>query len=533
MSVRPLRESDARLARIFDALRARRVDDARAEAAALLEHARSAGEPGVAAWAELALARADHLDAAFDASIARALGLRDPPRGAADAWLGVEASLAAASGLVRIGDTRSALALLEDTLGAASALADKPLLATLHRELGLALADVGGPVSGVGALERAFRHALESGDRQVICDCANALGGAIRESARRTQGVAREEALSDAEAMFRTAHDEAAALGDVATLAMIESSLGAVILERGDWFEGRLWTARALEKSRAVGDRLAEGLALCRLAECDRELGAVDAALAALEQAHRIGESIRAKPLQRLACLQLSATYERLDRLADALSFYKQYHALDREIASELAERRAHRTGFAVERQRVVADAERARRQSQALASELERDALTGIGNRRAFDRALAERCSEVEAGGVPFTLALIDCDDFKAVNDRSSHLAGDRVLRRVACVLADALRRSDLAVRFGGDEFAVLFDAIPLEDARMVCERIRVAISVPTEDAATPSVTVSLGVARARLGEDAATLLARADAALYRAKDAGRNRIDVDPLDD
>ena len=118
MTVRPLRETDPRLVRVFDALRLRRVDGARAEAAALLEDARSEGEPGIAAWAELALARADHLDAAFDASIARALGLRDRARGGGDAWLGVEASLAAASGLVRIGDTRSALALLENTLGA-------------------------------------------------------------------------------------------------------------------------------------------------------------------------------------------------------------------------------------------------------------------------------------------------------------------------------------------------------------------------------------------------------------------------------
>jgi len=297
-----------------------------------------------------------------------------------------------------------------------------------------------------------------------------------------------------------------------------------VIIEGGDWVEGRLWAARALEKTRASGDLAAEGEALASLAECDRGLGALDAALASLEQAYAIGATQQARPLLRRVHLQISQTFERAGRLAEALAHYKRHHALEREIAADIAEQRARMSGLRLDRERARREAERFRAESRELSDAVERDPLTGIGNRRALDRTLAALLAQ---GGARCALALVDCDHFKAVNDRASHLAGDRVLQRIAGVFARASRRSDLAARFGGDEFAIVFADALADEAAGVCERIRAAIEGCDDDGAPP-VTVSIGVAGAFPGDTVDDLIARADAALYRAKAEGRNRVAV-----
>jgi diguanylate cyclase (GGDEF)-like protein len=125
-------------------------------------------------------------------------------------------------------------------------------------------------------------------------------------------------------------------------------------------------------------------------------------------------------------------------------------------------------------------------------------------------------------------TLALIDCDHFKQVNDRASHVAGDQVLKRIGKVLHAACRRTDVAARFGGDEFALVFADATIDDAKGVCERIRNVVERHADDGA-PRVTVSIGLAAAVDGDTVESLLKRADAALYRAKGEGRNRVAVD----
>ena len=137
-------------------------------------------------------------------------------------------------------------------------------------------------------------------------------------------------------------------------------------------------------------------------------------------------------------------------------------------------------------------------------------------------------------AGGVDRGLGVVFCDvdHLKRVNDAHGHLAGDRVLSEVGRRIADALRSSDLVGRFGGDEFVAIL-AAELDPAalRAAAERIRAAAGQPVIcDGRPVAVTVSVGAAVARPEDDSAALLARADAALYRAKDAGRNCVWVDP---
>jgi diguanylate cyclase (GGDEF)-like protein len=515
------------LGNAFEQLSERRVAQARDTATTAHDLALACDDEEVAAWAALALAQADYQDAAFGSAIRRALDVQTRAEALDDVRLGVEAALTLGSGFWRIGDTETALSVIEKEIERAFRLGDRELLAAVHRVLGVSLSEIGGHVAGVQTLERAFGFALESGAPRAICECANSLGTAIFASCRFADAETKADALANAEDMIRTSLDVATEQNDLPAIAAAESSLGAVIIERGDWREGRLWAARALDKTRSSGDLLAEGYGLVSLAVCDRELGALDPALSSLEQAYAIGAAQKAKPLLRAVHLQVSQTLERAERFADALVHYKRHHQLEREIAADIAEQRARMSTLRLDRERARRDVERFRAETQALSDVVDKDALTGIGNRRAFDRALAALLGRGRGHG-RCTLALIDCDHFKQVNDRSSHVAGDQVLKRIGHVLQAACRRTDLAARFGGDEFALVFDEASIEDAKIVCERIRNVIERHADDGA-PRVTVSIGLAEAGDDDSVESLLRRADAALYRAKAEGRNRVAAD----
>ena len=161
------------------------------------------------------------------------------------------------------------------------------------------------------------------------------------------------------------------------------------------------------------------------------------------------------------------------------------------------------------------------------LVHELEQlslaDPLTGVGNRRAFDEAVAEELARARRAGAPLGLVVLDVDHFKRFNDRHGHQAGDDVLVAVARVLGDVARIEDRACRVGGEEFAVLLPGADESAAAAVAERIRAGVAAAP--AAEP-ITVSLGVAATRGEHDAGTLFAEADERLYAAKQAGRNRV-------
>jgi two-component system chemotaxis response regulator CheY len=157
-------------------------------------------------------------------------------------------------------------------------------------------------------------------------------------------------------------------------------------------------------------------------------------------------------------------------------------------------------------------------------------DALTGLANRRAFLEALDAEVARVARHGRPASLLFLDLDNFKRVNDGHGHAAGDEVLSGFSQVLKRSCRRGDLAARIGGEEFAVLLPTTGRIPAALVAERIRRATEAhPLGRTSAVGVTVSIGVASTEeLPEprEAAELLRRADAALYRAKAEGRNRV-------
>jgi diguanylate cyclase len=158
--------------------------------------------------------------------------------------------------------------------------------------------------------------------------------------------------------------------------------------------------------------------------------------------------------------------------------------------------------------------------------AEARTDALTGLANRRAFDDELNRRLAEYLRLKTPVSLMMLDVDFFKKFNDTHGHLAGDEVLRRVARVLFGTMREMDLVARYGGEEFAVIFPATCAQDARRGVDRARAAIadSAFEFEGTTLSVTASCGLAEAIVGDDASSIIKRADEALYSSKKAGRN---------
>jgi diguanylate cyclase len=169
--------------------------------------------------------------------------------------------------------------------------------------------------------------------------------------------------------------------------------------------------------------------------------------------------------------------------------------------------------------------------QIEDLRTAVRIDGLTRLANRTYFDEKLNEMITLRKRYGDPFSLLMIDLDNFKAINDSYGHPAGDRILKGAALKIKASLRGSDFLARFGGDEYALILIktdvAAATEVAWKLCEEVR-ASRFLLDDTAL-SMTLSIGVAEASGDDTEETVLKRADAALYRAKAAGRNGVSVD----
>ena len=192
-------------------------------------------------------------------------------------------------------------------------------------------------------------------------------------------------------------------------------------------------------------------------------------------------------------------------------------HPLGEDEVDEL-ERLAFRAGPALEN---------ARRYSEARALA-DLDALTALHNRRYFHETLAREVARAHRYGRRLAVIVIDLDDFKSVNDKLGHLAGDAVLAEAAERMLTAVRTADVPCRVGGDEFAVILPESGREDAELIAARISRAVSAqPIDDAGT--LLLSAGIAELRQGDKPNDIFERADEALYRAKGAGKGQAAAD----
>ncbi|WP_432497342.1 diguanylate cyclase domain-containing protein [Kineococcus gypseus] len=162
----------------------------------------------------------------------------------------------------------------------------------------------------------------------------------------------------------------------------------------------------------------------------------------------------------------------------------------------------------------------------RALSEQARTDALTGLANRAAFTEAIEEAAADPAAR---FSVAFVDLDDFKGVNDERGHAAGDELLRTVAARLSGVVRGGDLCARLGGDEFALLLRGVHGPDAAGLAERLVESVAQPVPVTGGPvRVGASVGVAHREPGEDAEQVVQHADVAMYAAKAAGKNRVRV-----
>jgi diguanylate cyclase (GGDEF)-like protein len=262
----------------------------------------------------------------------------------------------------------------------------------------------------------------------------------------------------------------------------------------------------------------------------------------ALAIAEETGVPSLAQPLHR----DLARVCERLGDLRAALAHHKAYHqALRRsEIARTAEQSRLHAVHLELEESRREADRLRTEaanlrskirglqlrsRQLDALARE---DWLTGVANRRTLDQWLAEALAMARTHLRPFAVALADLDHFKTINDTYSHQVGDAVLRETARILCRHVRRSDLVARYGGEEFVLAFPDATVQQAAVVCERIRQDVEGHDWERICPNlrVTISIGIADGSASSSAEEVLAGADERMYRAKRDGRNAVHPGP---
>jgi diguanylate cyclase (GGDEF)-like protein/PAS domain S-box-containing protein len=176
-----------------------------------------------------------------------------------------------------------------------------------------------------------------------------------------------------------------------------------------------------------------------------------------------------------------------------------------------------------------VLDITERKREENRLAQQARHDPLTGLANRGYFSAELEHEMRMAREAGTPLSVCMCDIDKFKQVNDRYGHAAGDEAIRSLAACLADGIRRGDLAARWGGDEFCILFPGSRSHDAEISVERIRQKLEslvFTAENSQQYKVTGTFGIAQLCAGMSSAAFLEAADQALYRAKQQGRNRL-------
>ncbi|MBW6520398.1 MAG: GGDEF domain-containing protein [Desulfoarculaceae bacterium] len=163
----------------------------------------------------------------------------------------------------------------------------------------------------------------------------------------------------------------------------------------------------------------------------------------------------------------------------------------------------------------------------EELFTSARRDALTGIANRRVFDEQIKLKMDSARRSGRPLTMASMDLDRFKQINDILGHQRGDQVLRQVAVVMAEAIRSTDLLVRMGGDEFLLVMDDTDQQNARILAERMCLAIDkLEVWADSETKLGVSIGLAQWTKDEELDAWMERVDDILYHAKANGRARV-------
>jgi diguanylate cyclase (GGDEF)-like protein len=443
--------------------------------------------------------------------------------------------------LVRNGDPGEALNLVQRAVGLAQRMDDPVASARVWNNVSVVYESLGQLAKAVEALETALPLVEASGESNLLAVCTCNLW-LYRLSQARAAGQhgATDEALQ-ALAAHMTACE---ASGRHHLVGSMADPAGAALADLGRLDQARATFMQGLRSAGQVGvgpDRARLELGLARVERlCGQHAAAAAHMATALDQAIA-GD---AKDVISQCHLEHSRLLEDQGDWRAALQSFKRHSEVHQAMLKAQAETAVQVVAVRMEAERTRLEAQllqlrnaELERNVRELTSEAEQlahdaqiDPLTGLGNRRQFQRRIGEIQAESDRlGGEAVVLLQADIDHFKRINDTWSHAVGDEVLRRIGALLLKHCRPYDAVARFGGEEFVVGFGGgVSLAQACAAAERLRARIAEHDWHTIRPgmAVTISIGIAQMRPGEDVETVLARADAALYEAKHGGRNQL-------
>jgi diguanylate cyclase (GGDEF)-like protein len=438
------------------------------------------------------------------------------------------------------GRFETALRCANEACGLAQELGDPRQLALSLTALGACFERMGDPWQAERLMDDARLIAGELGDpfAQLVTLnnlCAVCIGAfyVLRGGDEPAEATA---ALRRALAHAREAHSLLHHFNDPFFAVFVEGNLGEVLLHLGKTQEARRLLDAALQRGIEHGFGAQVWRIRCSICELMLAQGQAREAHAALTALLRnMGGGDPRSTLIRVHHALYRCCRE-LGWDSDALEHFEQHDRLERRRATNQLKAQSQLFVTRVEAEQSRLQAERARLEAQiersraaSFQADAQRDELTGLGNRRHLDHRLPMLLEVVREQKLPLTVALVDLDHFKQINDRFGHTVGDKVLVEMAQKLRENTRATDVLARIGGEEFLVVFADMPGPQALEVCERLRSRVEQHAWDGLARGlrVTLSIGVAHAPPYE-LATLFDEADRAMYRAKHSGRNQVAV-----
>lgn len=434
-----------------------------------------------------------------------------------------------------------------------------PERAALHNLLGNLTAQFGDSGESLGHYQQARDLLLVSGHREGLAMVTNNVGMALRESGRFEESLrCFDEALAASEGLERghvyafilgnrgltlleagrpdqalapltEALEQMEALGAPRGRGTANHNLGRLMLLRGELVRAESYLQEARLHREALGERLDLFDTKLQLVHLYRAKGD-DAQATQLLGAVLDGRD--ACQVSRVRAAALEVRYQMLraaGRFEEALDAHVAFHEASRAYVDDRAN--ARQQVMLARFRHAELDHERLRERERSAAFERLSltDSLTGLPNRRFVETRLAGEVRRFGLRGESLCVAVLDIDHFKSINDRFSHGVGDKTLQTIASLLRDDIRPFDMAARIGGEEFLLAFPSNQLEQGVAACERLRVRLASHDWTGCHPDlrVTASFGVVEATGGATIEQLIQLADAALYRAKNAGRNRVE------
>ena len=325
--------------------------------------------------------------------------------------------------------------------------------------------------------------------------------------------------------------------------------LGIIYQEKGDLREAMHYFQGALARLKTTDSKQIEAEVFLNIGKTHHKQIELNKAIYYYQKALSSAESVAAKANIRDSHLQLAQIYKELGDFEKALFYHESYYATEKAIFNEKADNKLKSLQIFHETERARHQAEIYRLQNVELRNtqiELKqkiqdlkdlhkkvkeisiRDGLTNLYNRRYLDEQLGILSSRARRYNQSLSIAIVDIDNFKKLNDTFSHQVGDEVLKQVANILASDLRESDLAARYGGEEFVLIFPETSLKKATIVCKRTcqQIASYNWSSICSNLKVTVSIGISDDVKVRNHQEQLQIADKHLYIAKHSGKNRV-------